>query len=278
MGNVKAETADFFAKNKNVQNVQVRSTPVNAMHNLYGELDQANANAIDRLIFENCEPMEEESNATQELADDVKKLKHITGTIRGIFREGVFLLGKQVYEARQILQKYNRTGNTFGEWLKIAFKQGRSTAYNALAYYEFHESLPNEELKSQLKEFPYKAAYLLASRDGEFDRKLEILKNHHDQNATEIIAIIDEVLPLPSRYRQKRKEHDIHLIDSIRVNLQRLAKRRNNLTSERLKQISELRSLIDNILTSKPTINEMEALEASNFDHLQSTGMNTSNE
>ena len=95
-----------------------RTSQINPAQGRYPiDLHSPIANAIDRLLVESCEPMNEGSAEAEELEEDVKRLKSITGTIRGIVKEGAYLLGMQINEAKEILKKHKDSERTFSEWM-----------------------------------------------------------------------------------------------------------------------------------------------------------------
>jgi hypothetical protein len=241
MSDVRSDASLFLGKNLTNKHVLARIEPTNAFQSMFSiDLDENEEKAIDLLISGNNDALIDQEKL------DLKKLKELTCSIKGISKVGVLLIGKQVHEARTILQKYNQSGNSFNQWLKIAFKNSRSTAYNALAYYELHEALPNEELKQSLKAIPHKAAYLLASRQGKLEQKVEVLKNHQGQSAMDLMALINSFLPLPDR--RKRSIKGSFLIHAIRHRMNALVQIKQDLTEESRSSLIEIRALLEEIL------------------------------
>jgi len=224
------------------------------------------SNAIDRLLVANCEPMNEDSPEAKQLGEDAKRLKVITGTVRSIVKQGAFLLGQQIHEAKEILRKHRNSERTFTEWMKITFTQGHRSAYNALELFQFHEEIEDPMLQNKLKEIPKRAAYLLASRDGDISRKIEILKNYSDQKADDLIILIDETLPLPDTDGRKKRDNDTTSIDTLRSILKKLQKRKGNLSGNSMSRISELRGIIDDILSGHFETEDISADESSNME------------
>ena len=245
MSDIRSEAFNFLENTilKTKQDVQIQHEPSNAFKSIFKiqSLDNKDSQLIEELILDNC-------NIQDEVEEDTIQLKQLTIEVRGILKEGALLLGEKIYKARDILKKHNKNKNSFTEWLKIAFNNSRSTAYNALSYYEFHNALPNDDLKELFKKFPHKAAYLLSTRNGEFNQKLDILRMHHHLKSDELIDIIEEAMPLPHDDQRKRKDHDVLLVSKIRACLQKLSKRKGNLTHELRVQMGELRNFIDSII------------------------------
>jgi predicted HTH domain antitoxin len=82
---------------------------------------------------------------------------------------------------------------TFVKWIDVTF-DSRRTGYNYLSYYDLYTCLPHNA-KEGLKKISQKVAYLLASRDGGIDKKAEIINEHHNLKANELISLINEQIP-----------------------------------------------------------------------------------
>jgi hypothetical protein len=252
MSKTKELASNFLAKNVPSQINPGKNESANAAKNLFNfvELDRDEEIAIDTLLLENSESIGT-GDLENDIVDDARKLKDITRSIKGIDKASVYLTGKQINEARELLKNHNKSGNSFGQWLQIAFKGSKSTAYNALAYYGFFDLLPNEDLKKRFKEIPQRAAYLLASRNGDIERKIKFLEETQPKGAAEIIERVDELLPLPSKDRRKRKANNEEIIKAIRAGLKKLAQCKEGIDSDTRKELEGIRSKIDEILASE---------------------------
>jgi hypothetical protein len=210
-------------------------------------LDSKEANYIEKLIVDNFRPgvIPEE-----QVPVDVEQLQAITAEIKAVQKQGIVLIGERIEKARGILKSY--TDGTFTQWLIQTFGS-KQTGYNILKYYEFYQILPTNDLKETFKKIPQKAAYVIANRNGNVEKKIEIIKAHHDSPPSDIIQLVQETFPLGSKDRRKSKDNDTLLIDSIRQNLQKLLKRKDDLASESHDALKEMRSLIDEILEKKMT-------------------------
>lgn len=141
--------------------------------------------------------------AQEEIKKDLKRLLEITANVKGIKAQSLLLQGEQIKEAQQLLRRY-RDG-AFTRWL-IATYGNRQTPYSILQYYEFHLLLP-AAFRHKIEVMPKKAAYTLASREGEMRKKLEILENYdadRDKPA-DIILLIQEALPKRGEDRRRRQ-------------------------------------------------------------------------
>lgn len=138
------------------------------------------------------------------LREDFRELVTITQEVRGVQKQAIILLGERIHKVRDIFKKYGAEKGGFSRWLDYAFSS-RKTAYNMLAFYELHESLPSIELKEQLKRMPAKASYILASRAGHSFLKEEIIREYQGEKQQEMLDKIQEKLPIsPSDNRSKR--------------------------------------------------------------------------
>jgi hypothetical protein len=180
----------------------------------------------------------------EQVTADHKILIDLTSQIRAIDRQGVLLHGERIHKAREILKKYK--DGAFTRWLVVAYGN-RQTPYRMLQYYEFFKSL-KLELQQLMQAMPRKAAYVLASREGDPEKKMKLIKEHHASKPEDIIRLVQEMFPLEDDDRRKRKENDTVLIESIYSNLRRLAKRKLYLTEKSKEQIAKMQKLIVEIL------------------------------
>lgn len=232
-------------------NVVSQANPFNSIFEIQ-PLDEKTLHAIDRLMYELVKP----ENANEEqVRNDLAQLKTITLEVKAIEKQGVLLIGERLFKAREILGKYGRGIESFTAWLNITFKH-RSTAYNVLSYYELYKMLPNPELQKKLKEMPHKAAYVLASRKGEIEQKVEIVEKCHEMRADDIIAIIQDKFPILVKNEKKASIPDV-LIDTIRTSLRKLLNRKRSLKDSHFTAIAECQNLLDAILQAPPEIEPM---------------------
>lgn len=205
-------------------------------------LEQAEVLAIEKLLTNNIQLA---LVADYQIEKDVEEIKALTAEIKAIAKQGIILMGERVYKAREILKSY--INGTFTKWLEVTFGS-RKTGYNLLAYYELYHKLPDLELKEKFKKIPQKAAYILASREGDIEKKLEIIGNYHGLSAQELIFLIQESLPLIPRNRKIRKKHT-KIISYFYEAIHKLKKYKEQLSIEDKEDLVKLRSTIDYILT-----------------------------
>lgn len=225
----------------------VQSKPINSFRNLfdYKELQKEEAEDIKELLWSHSE----EQVDTGVVQRDVEQLQHLTAEIRSISKQGIILLGERIYKARSILKRYGDGSGVFTQWLNATFGNRRS-AYNMLAYYEFYTQLPNQEFKDLLKSMPVQAVYSLASRPGEIKDKLEIIRLSAGKRQKEILALIQELLPLPSSDARSSKV-SAPTLDSLERSCE-------NLLSSSLNQ--EHRTRIRGIITKLESLLQKSAL------------------
>ena len=137
---------------------------------------------------------------TQDLSSDLSYLLAITSEVKAINNQAAILHGERIKRAQEILKKY-RDG-AFTAWL-IAAYGNRQTPYNFLQYYEFYHQV-SSTLRSQIDLMPRQAIYTLASREGDFEQKEEIVRNYKGESKQQVITLIRAVFPL--KESDKRRE------------------------------------------------------------------------
>lgn len=128
----------------------------------------------------------------KDVSIDLENLASITSEVRAITNQAVMLHGERIQKARMILKDYKE--GAFTAWL-IATYGNRQTPYNFLQYYEFYTSMPSE-LKGKIDEMPRQVVYTLASRDGDPEKKKELVMNFQGQPKQELLTIIRGLFPL----------------------------------------------------------------------------------
>ncbi|MEX0961399.1 MAG: CT583 family protein [Simkaniaceae bacterium] len=174
---------------------------------------------------------------------DIQKITHITAEVKSISKQGVILIGERIHNAREILKKYGEGQATFTEWLKQTFGSVR-TAYNTLSYFDFYSKLPSETLREKLKTLPLKAAYILASRSGELEKKVEIISSYKGSKPNDLIEEIRKNLPLKKGdLRRKRGQDTIRFIEDA---IHRLSQ--NSLTDKERLRLMIVQEKISNLI------------------------------
>lgn len=197
-------------------------------------LDEEEGRAIELLLVDNFQPGR---GVESQVEGDVQSLKNITAEIRAIGRQGVYLLGERIRRAQDLLKQYSE--RTFSKWLDLAFGN-RRTPYTYLHYFELHESLPSEELKSQLRKFPLKAAYVLAERNGELGSKIDLLEKYAGETQQDLLLLIRDRFPLDTDDKRVRQTANQRIIFKMEWAIDVLLSRKGQLTGEELRALSNL--------------------------------------
>lgn len=137
----------------------------------------------------------------QDIGDDLNLLISLTSEVKAINNQAALLHGERIKKAHQILTRY-RDG-AFTAWL-IATYGNRQTPYNLMQYYEFYEAMP-KQLRPKIEMIPRQAVYVLASRDGELDKKQEIVENYRGETKNEMLVLIRQLFPLNQRDKRQQK-------------------------------------------------------------------------
>jgi hypothetical protein len=221
---------------------------VNAFTTIFNpkSLDPQEEVKMQKLLFENFQLSgipEEKENA--KLTQDFQNIKRLTSEIKGIQKQNLVLIGERIDNARTILKSYK--DGTFTKWLQHVFSS-KQTGYNILAYYLFLITLP-ENLQEAFKSLPQKAAYVLASRDGDLQTKIEILQDK-TIDSENILPTIREKLPLAETDKRKTKGTSLLLVENLLKTVEKLQVSKNPLNEELKEKLKTVRSLIDELLFS----------------------------
>lgn len=123
---------------------------------------------------------------------DVKSLLELTIQVKAIQKQGVILLGEKIFRARKIIRKNSSKKTSFSSWINMFFKT-KSSAYNALSYYELYINLSTEKLKGFFLEVPYKAAYKLSSKNVCLEEKERIIPHIVGLSNSEAMSLISKL-------------------------------------------------------------------------------------
>lgn len=136
-----------------------------------------------------------------DVTNDLRSLIAITSEVKAINNQAAILHGERIKQAQTILKRY-RDG-AFTAWL-LATYGNRQTPYNFLQYFEFYSKIP-KTLHEQVESMPRQAVYTLASREGAFSKKEEIVRNYQGETKQEMISLIRSHFPLNDK--DKRREN-----------------------------------------------------------------------
>lgn len=130
-----------------------------------------------------------------DLKEDLFQLAALTAEVKAINNQAIMLHGERIKRAQSLLKNYRE--GAFSAWL-IATYGNRQTPYNFLQYFELRTSI-QIELQPKLDEMPRQVVYSLASREGEIEKKAEIIKNYQNESKEALLQLIRETFPLADR-------------------------------------------------------------------------------
>lgn len=181
----------------------------------------------------------------QDIHNDLNSLISLTSEVKAINNQAALLHGERIKKAHRIFTRY-RDG-AFTAWL-IATYGNRQTPYNLMQYYEFCEAMP-KQLRPQIELMPRQAVYVLASREGNLEKKQEIVKNYQGENKAEMLTLIRQTFPLDQTDRRQQKVGKA-LIQGLRHIHQQLKHAPQELTAGQKKQVFALLQQIQQLIGS----------------------------
>jgi hypothetical protein len=174
-----------------------------------------------------------------DIQEDLNSLITITSEVKAITNQAVMLHGERIKKAQTILKNYK--DGAFTAWLIVTYGN-RQTPYNFLQYYEFYKSMPNN-LHELIDKMPRQAVYTLASRDGEIEKKQEIIKTYNGQKKQELLGIIRNLFPLEEK--DKRQANIANQIISALMKIKSLTSHPLYLPDDQQKK--EINTLIEEL-------------------------------
>ncbi len=174
---------------------------------------------------------------------DFHSLSAITSEVKAINNQAAILHGERIKKAQEILKKYEEGAFTF--WLMQTYGN-RQTPYNFLQYYDLYQMLP-QKLIPKLDEMPRQAAYTLASREGNFDLKQEIIQSYQGETKQALLEQIRRTFPLQEKDK-RAQNHGSNIIKSLTKIIDFLSENSVKLTaSQEKKALALLHSLEERI-------------------------------
>lgn len=137
----------------------------------------------------------------RDIQKDLESLMTITSEVKAINNQAALLHGERIKKAHLILKNYRE--GAFTAWL-IATYGNRQTPYNLMQYYEFCETMP-KQLRPQIESMPRQAIYVLATRQGDVDKKRSIVENYRGESKDDMLALIRQTFPLLQQDRRKSR-------------------------------------------------------------------------
>lgn len=131
--------------------------------------------------------------------EDLPLLLTLTAEVKAIQHQAALLHGERIHQVQQILTRYRE--GAFSAWL-IATYGNRQTPYNFLQYFRFFQTLP-PALHPQAEAMPRQALYSLASREGEFEKKKQLIHGYQGETKEQLLQQIRLLFPLPQEDRRQ---------------------------------------------------------------------------
>ncbi|CCB90814.1 Virulence plasmid protein pGP6-D-related protein [Waddlia chondrophila 2032/99] len=198
------------------------------------ELNQGEKDFIEAILYEY-------STGKGSINTDFSELVAITSEVKAINHQAALLHGERIKKAHRILTNYQE--GAFTSWL-IAAYGNRQTPYNFLQYYEFYSLMP-KGLHPQIEAMPRQAVYTLASREGELEKKQQIVENYNGETKSEVLHLIRETFPLADHDKRRRNigESTINslyrLIQNVKSRNARITKSQKNAIFEMIDEFKE---------------------------------------
>lgn len=228
------EASVFFNKNK--KNVEEEFRKKEAAKDVFSvSLNPSEVNQLNSLLNKN--------SLENKKKDIFFSIKTLTSQIKSIQKQHVLLIGEKIYQVRELLKTIGSSDTTFSAWISLVFST-KSSAYNALAYYELFIGLPSKNEQFLLQSIPYKTAYLLASRKGSIEKKIDVMNKINGLPNNSAVLILNKHLP---PLREISSEHVYDSDESI-----------NKVISERLLDL--LRLICSGVQLTEHNMNLMKQL------------------
>ena len=175
--------------------------------------------------------------------DDIAHLISITSEVKAINNQAALLHGERIKKAHTLFTRY-RDG-AFTAWL-IAAYGNRQTPYNLMQYYEFCEAMP-KSLRLQIESMPRQAIYTLASREGDIDKKQEIVESYQGQTKSELLLVIRKTFPLGEADKRQQSIGEALVLSLHRLHKE-LKKRPGHFTKSQKEAVTTLLEAIHQLV------------------------------
>jgi len=182
----------------------------------------------------------------KKINEDISKLLDLSSQIRAITKQSIVLHGERISKGQEILKGYKR--GAFTAWLELTYGN-RQTPYNFLYYYILYRELPSKT-RELFQKIPYRVAYMLGSRGGSLDDKIQVIEKNHKKSQKELLILIEEVFPLAHSDRRVKASSSLKLADSALENLKLVCSRTGALNSEVIKKLKQISDMLDKVLST----------------------------
>lgn len=214
-----------------LSHVQIPSIPIQ----LSIELSDQEKISIQQILVDDYMPG---TISEDVVSQHIEQLTSITKQIKCIAAQSILLHGERIKQAQELLANYRE--GAFTKWLMNTYGN-RQTPYSMLRYYEFYQRSP-KEFRSIIESTPKKCVYLLASRDGDHIKKLELIKEHGKSPQSDLLLLIQTTFP--TNESDKRRPLNVSTIESMGKLCKKLESRSKYITE---KDRQEIRKLIDRL-------------------------------
>jgi hypothetical protein len=195
------------------------------------DLSDQEKTSIQKILFDDYMP---EIISEDLVSQHVEQLTDITKQIKCISAQSVLLHGERIKQAQDLLSNYRE--GVFTKWLMNTYGN-RQTPYSMLRYYEFYQSSP-KEYRSIIESAPKKCVYLLASREGDHNKKLQLIKEHGKSTQSDLLELIQTTFP--TQESDRRKPLNASTIESISRLCNKLENRSKYISEEDRMKIKKL--------------------------------------
>ena len=149
--------------------------------------------------------LQEHAEEEVDVQTDLKQLTAITSEVKAINNQAIVLHGERIKKAQSLLKPY-RDG-AFSSWL-VATYGNRQTPYNFLQYFDFYTS-SNPELRDKIDLMPKQVIYSLASREGDHEKKQEVITSYSGETKQELLEKIREMFPLATHDKRQQQSSSV---------------------------------------------------------------------
>jgi len=181
--------------------------------------------------------LQEHAEEDVDIQTDLKQLTAITSEVKAINNQAIILHGERIKKAQSLLKSYK--DGAFSSWL-VATYGNRQTPYNFLQYFEFYTT-SEPDLRDKIDLMPKQVIYSLASREGDHEKKQEVINGYSGESKQELLEKIREMFPLAS--------HDKRQSTSSGMLVKNLERVLNKVQARSFKPTDKERSALSTLLT-----------------------------
>jgi len=225
--NAAKSDSGFVESFESVSPIQIPSIaiPINVKLSREEEIE------IEKILFEDYLPGTLKDDLVTE---HFEELKTITKQIKSISAQSILLHGERIQQAHNLLANYRE--GAFTKWLMATYGN-RQTPYSMLRYYEFVQRAPKES-RAMIEAAPKKGVYLLASREGDDRKKLDLIQTHGGKKQSDFLQAIQCIFPTTES--SKRKAPMISTLESMDKLCSKLESRAQQLSDDDRLDIKKL--------------------------------------